>query len=155
MATVASNNATVFYRARLRLCGVHSGVDGMLDCTFAPLSSWLVCVGFHCDYCDTGCVTEQCGWLGQGLSATAFRSVRTSHRQRPHQQQLQIPSTDLRHPSFGGRCRKAMLGVCSNFWLSLTHRAVTNHNCTIDICLSRRRRKKEKKKKLIPSQSKM
>ena len=24
----------------------------------------------------------------------------------------QTPSTGLRHPSFGGRCRKAMLGVC-------------------------------------------
>ena len=24
----------------------------------------------------------------------------------------QTPSTSLRHPSFGGRCRKAMLGVC-------------------------------------------
>ena len=36
MATVASNNATVFHRARLRLGGVHSGVDGTFDCTFAP-----------------------------------------------------------------------------------------------------------------------
>ena len=26
--------------------------------------------------------------------------------------QRQTPSTGLRHPSFGGRCRKAMLGVC-------------------------------------------
>ena len=24
----------------------------------------------------------------------------------------QTPSTGLRHPSFGGRCRKAMFGVC-------------------------------------------
>ena len=31
---------------------------------------------------------------------------------RPSPCAVQTPSTCLRHPSFGGRCRKAMLGVC-------------------------------------------
>ena len=134
------------------LAGYIAGLMARLTVRLPPLFSWLLCVGFHCDYCDTGCVTEQSGWLGQGLSATDFRSVRTSRRQRSHQQQLQIPSADLRHPSFGGRCRKAMLGVCSNSWLTLTHRAVTNHICTINICLScweRKKGKEERKKRFI------
>ena len=46
--------------------------------------------------------TARCCWEGRGGGWGGGGTER----------KMQTPGTGLRHPSFGGRCRKAMLGVC-------------------------------------------
>ena len=75
--------------------------------------------------------------------------ARSVHPGQSHKLQLcQTPSTGLRHPSFGGRCRKAMLGVCNFVTLcsvevltpptaAVNTAARQRRGCTTDACSAR------------------